>query len=115
MTIKEEVKNLIITFGVIFLIITFSFFKEDLLLNFIFSLHLFFSFVVPGYMFVSLLLKDLKVFEKMILGCITWMGVNGICAYYLNWIGLSTKFFAYIFPIVSILILGIIFFKRENL
>ena len=114
MNLKKDIKILGNTLVLIILLIIISFYKGNFMLNLTFSLHLFFSYVFPGYLFVTILLKDLKSYEKIILGGITWMGISGFSAYYLNWVGLSTKIFAFIFPIISILVLGTIYLRRKK-
>jgi hypothetical protein len=112
--IKSDLKNLGITLVILTLLLLITFYRGEFTTNLKLSFYLFISFIVPGYLFISLLIKSIKFYEKVVIGMITWMGVNGILSYYLNWLGVSTKTFAFIFPIVSIVILSIFYLRKNN-
>lgn len=111
--VKTDLKYLGIALITIVMLIVAAFYKENFMFNLRLAIYLFLSFVLPGYLFLSILLDGLKSYEKIILGMATWMGVSGIGFYYLNWFGVSSRILTFIFPLISIIILAAIYFKKN--
>ena len=70
--------------------------------------------LIPGYVLLNFLLKDLSELEKVILGFFVGFGATALLLYYLNVLGFAsiTPVFSYGIGIVSLAVLVLEKFKR---
>ena len=81
--IKEDGVNIIITFVISVIIFQSIFFRESIMTNIRVVFGFYISFVIPGYIFMSIFSVNSFV-ERFIIGIGAGLAITGIVSYYIK-------------------------------
>lgn len=109
--LRMELRYVLLSFALFFLLLKIVFYKEDLLVLLKLSSSIFFIFFLPYFYIMYLWFKELNLVERMVFGIIIGLVINGVFSYYLGLIGLSLSYNYIVIGLISYLLSGLIIYK----
>lgn len=102
--LKKELRLIAAAFAAFIVILKIAYYKESLFEVVRTTTSLFWLFVLPGYGLTLYWLGKISFIERIILGAVAAMAVNGILSYYLGLAGLKLQNQTLILPAAVIVI-----------
>ncbi len=115
--IIKEIKKISLFFLVLFIIMEIALFNSTILLVLRITASIFFLFVLPGFCIMFLWYNKFDFLERLIIGIVVSVALEGIISYYLNLLNIHSRFYGIISIIIiltSALVLIYLKYKKAN-
>lgn len=118
MELMQKVKKESLQIGILFLVflIVFKIFftRSSIILIFRTLFAIFWLSVIPGFYLMYYFAEKIDFIERLIIGTILGFSISGLFGYNLGFIGIKVNMQVILIPIASLIIAGIIIYRKST-